>query len=126
MPTPTLRAVSPTRKDIEHFELIAAYPHTAEIMKGLGHQLCCNFDTPARTILEITGNKLGLRYDEIEMFQTWWNFDHLLAQNSTDPAFRCLSCRRPEGECSANPCAAVIDDREATIEDVAIEENQCQ
>lgn len=32
-----------------------------------------------------------------------------------DPNFYCLACGREESACSANPCQAVIADREATI-----------
>jgi hypothetical protein len=34
--------------------------------------------------------------------------------------YRCAACRRPEGDCSADPCEAVIADRGAVAVDVAI------
>jgi hypothetical protein len=36
----------------------------------------------------------------------------IAAPDHSDPAYCCQSCGKPEGECSANPCAAVIADRE--------------
>ena len=60
-------------KELEKFEALAQQPNTKVVMDRLSRELCMNFTTPAKTLIEQAGQELGLLNREMDAFFRFWS-----------------------------------------------------